>query len=70
MEQSKTQALPKVGVVVLNYNGKALAEKCLRSVMDSPYPNKDIIVVDNASSDGSVAYLRALFSGATILANS
>src|SRR5262245_33223459 len=63
-------ALPRVGVVILNHNGKALAEKCLRSVMDSPYPNKDIIVVDNASSDGSVVYLRALFPGASILANS
>ena len=62
-------ALPRVGVVILNHNGKALAEKCLRSVMESPYPNKDIIVVDNASSDGSVAHLRALFPGVTILEN-
>ena len=63
-------ALPRVGVVILNHNGKALAEKCLRSVMDSPYPNKDIIVVDNASSDGSAAYLRALFPNVMILQNS
>jgi GT2 family glycosyltransferase len=62
--------LPKVAVVVLNYNGKVLAEKCMRSVMESPYSNKDIIVVDNASSDGSVAYLCALFPGVTILENS
>jgi GT2 family glycosyltransferase len=61
--------LPRVGVVVLNHNGKVLAEKCLRTVLDSPYPNKDIIVVDNASTDSSVAYLRALFPEVTILAN-
>jgi GT2 family glycosyltransferase len=65
----KAQALPKVGVVVLNHNGKALAERCLRSVMDSPYPNKDIIAVDNGSSDDSVAYLRAFFPDVTVLAN-
>jgi GT2 family glycosyltransferase len=62
-----TSALPRVAVVVLNYNGKALAEKCLRSVMNSPYANKDIILVDNASTDGSVEYLRALFPSIFIL---
>ena len=61
--------VPRVAVVVLNHNGKVLAEKCLRSVLDSAYPDKDVIVVDNASSDGSVAYLRALFPGVTILEN-
>jgi GT2 family glycosyltransferase len=62
-----TSAFPRVAVVVLNYNGKALAEKCLRSVMNSPYANKDIILVDNASTDGSVEYLRALFPSIFIL---
>jgi GT2 family glycosyltransferase len=66
----KGQELPRVGVVILNHNGKVLAEKCLRSVMDSPYPNKNIIVVDNGSSDDSVAYLRGLFPDVTILTNS
>jgi GT2 family glycosyltransferase len=62
-----TSAFPRVAVVVLNYNGKALAEKSLRSVMNSPYANKDIILVDNASTDGSVEYLRALFPSIFIL---
>jgi GT2 family glycosyltransferase len=66
----KAHRLRKVGVVVLNHNGKMLAEKCLRSVMDSSHPNLDIIVVDNASSDDSVTYLRALFPDVTILENS
>jgi hypothetical protein len=26
--------LPRVGVVILNYNGKALAEQCIRSVFE------------------------------------
>jgi GT2 family glycosyltransferase len=63
----KGQALPKVGIVILSYNGKALAERCLRSVMDSPYANKDIILVDNASTDGSAKYLRSLFPRVLIL---
>jgi GT2 family glycosyltransferase len=63
----KAAVFPKVAVVVLNYNGKELAERCLRSVVDSPYPSKDVILVDNASTDGSAEYLRALFPSALVL---
>lgn len=63
-------AIPKVGIVVLNHNGKQLAESCLRSVMASPYTNKDIILVDNASTDGSVEYLANVFPNVLILKNS
>ena len=64
------RAHPRVGVVVLNYNGKALAEKCLCSVTNAPYPNKDIILVDNASTDGSIEYLQTRLSNIVILKNS
>ena len=60
----------RVGVVILNHNGGMLTEKCLRSVMESPYRSKDIIVVDNASTDDSVTYLRARFPDVSIAANS
>jgi GT2 family glycosyltransferase len=62
--------LPRVGVVILNYNGRSLAEQCIRSVMKSVYANKEIILVDNASTDGSVEYLRAAFPDVVILSNS
>jgi hypothetical protein len=67
--QSKAQKLPKVGIVILNHNGKFLTERCLHSVLNSPYPNKDLILVDNASTDGSVDYLRPLFPTVLILSN-
>lgn len=58
-----------VGVVVLNYNGKDLTEVCLRSLLASSNPNITIFVVDNASTDGSVEYLRSKFPEVTILEN-
>jgi GT2 family glycosyltransferase len=67
LRTKKGQDLPNVGIVILNRNGKALAERCLRSVMDSPYANKDIILVDNASTDGSVEYFRVRFPCLLIL---
>jgi GT2 family glycosyltransferase len=62
--------LPRVGVVILNYNGKSLAEQCIRSVLSSGYSEKKIFLVDNASTDGSVDYLRAAFRDVVILSNS
>ena len=58
---------PTIGIVVLNHNGKALTETCLRSLLASPYPHKTIFVVDNASTDGSVAYLKPQFPQVTFL---
>ncbi len=63
------QTLPKVGVVILNHNGKQLAQACIQSVLQSPYPNKEIILVDNASTDGSVEFLRDRFPNLIIIAN-
>ena len=45
---------PAVSAVVLNWNGGETTRSCLRSLAAANYPNLSIIVVDNASSDGSV----------------
>jgi hypothetical protein len=60
---------PSVGVVVLNHNGRLLAERCLSSVVRAGYPGADLIAVDNNSTDGSVAYLTERFPDATVLAS-
>jgi len=54
--------LPYVSVVILNYNGAKFAESCLRSVLATDYSNIEVIVVDNASTDGSCEFIRDLFS--------
>lgn len=49
---------PKVSVVVVTYNNIELTQVCLSSLTEaSQYDNLEIIVVDNASQDGSPAYL-------------
>jgi GT2 family glycosyltransferase/glycosyltransferase involved in cell wall biosynthesis/predicted nuclease with TOPRIM domain len=50
---------PRVSVVVLTYNNLAFTEACLDSIeLYSDYPDLEVIVVDNASSDGSREWLR------------
>ena len=49
---------PRVSVVVLTHNNRAFTDACLFSLdAYSDYPNLEIIVVDNASTDGSREYL-------------
>lgn len=50
-------------VVILNYNGRGYLASCVRSVLMSDYPAIEVIVVDNASTDGSVETLRDEFGG-------
>lgn len=52
----------KLSVVIVNYNVKQYVENCLKSVYAAAEGiDLEIFVVDNASSDGSVAYLRERF---------
>lgn len=52
---------PLVHVIVVNYNGKSHLEYCLPSLLETEYENLEIVVVDNDSSDGSVAYVEKNF---------
>ncbi|HSR49195.1 MAG TPA: glycosyltransferase family 2 protein [Acidobacteriota bacterium] len=44
---------PNVSLIVINYNGMAWIDDCLRSIMEQDRPAQEVVVVDNASSDGS-----------------
>lgn len=52
------KTFPKVFVVVLNYNGKNTIKQCLDSVYKSDYPNIELVVVDNNSTDESFELAR------------
>lgn len=59
----------KVSVIVVNFNGMPFLETCLRSVLNQNYPDFEVILVDNYSSDGSVDYVRQRFPDLLIVAN-
>ncbi len=58
----------KIAVVILNWNGKELLERFLPSVMKFS-SEADIYVIDNASSDNSVTFLKSSFSEVTVIQN-
>jgi GT2 family glycosyltransferase len=61
--------LPKVAVVILNWNGLDFLKRFLPSVCASTYPNLDIIVGDNASSDDSVSFVRENYPQIQLIIN-
>ena len=50
---------PKVACIILNWNGWRDTLECLDALKDCTYPQLTVIVVDNGSSDDSVARIRA-----------
>jgi hypothetical protein len=54
-------SLPKVAIVILNWNGQYYLSKFLPSVLATAYQNMEIIVADNGSTDGSVSFLEKQF---------
>ncbi len=49
----KENALPYVSIIIPNYNARNDLRKCLQSVRNLNYHEKEVIVVDNDSSDDS-----------------
>jgi hypothetical protein len=53
--------VPGVTVLILNWNGQHHLERFLPSVLATDYPNLHVLVADNASTDGSVAWVQKHF---------
>jgi len=49
---------PTFSIIIANYNGLAFLKDCLDSLQQSTYSDLEIIVVDNGSTDGSVAFIQ------------
>ena len=58
----------KIAVVILNWNGEKLLEQFLPSIVNYS-PEADIYVADNASTDGSVAFVKTNFPSVQIIQN-
>ncbi len=59
---------PKVSIVILNFNTKELLQKLIPFALKTDYPAFEVVVADNASSDGSLALMQTEFPNVRCIA--
>lgn len=59
--------LPRVAIIIVNWNGWADTLDCLRSLESDRHPHKEVIVVDNGSTDQSVLAIRTAYPKVTVI---
>ncbi|MGE3171940.1 MAG: glycosyltransferase family 2 protein [Planctomycetota bacterium] len=63
------QDWPAVTAVVIGYNSKDIVGPCLQTLLDQDYPNLEVVVVDNASADGTAEFVRTNFPQIKLIAS-
>lgn len=51
--------LPSISVIVAVFNGARTLQQCIDSIARQTYPNKELIIIDGGSTDGTVDLLEA-----------
>ncbi|MGH9891203.1 MAG: glycosyltransferase family 2 protein, partial [bacterium] len=65
----ESAARPRVAIIIVSWNSWSHMEDCLASLQKVTYPNVEIVVVDNASADGSADRIAAFRPAITLLRN-
>lgn len=50
---------PLISVIIAVYNGAKTLQRCIDSVSDQTYPNKELIIIDGGSTDGTIEIIRS-----------
>src|SRR3989344_1910928 len=61
--------MPTVSIIVLNWNGKIFLRDCLNSLKKITFPEVEIIVVDNNSTDGSQELVKKNYKQVILIEN-
>ena len=56
--EPKPSGNPRISIIVVNWNGANFIRECLASLENQTWENREFIIVDNGSTDGSSEYIR------------
>src|SRR5688572_21787900 len=60
--------MPRLSIIIVTFNSRADIDACLRSLTEGIHIDREIVVVDNASTDGTAAHIRERWPGVRLLA--
>jgi len=60
---------PKVFIIVINWNQQEDTVRCLKSLESLDYKNRDVVLIDNGSRDGSPDRIKEQFPRITLIKN-
>lgn len=69
MHDSAAAGNPRVSIIVVNWNGLKHTLPCVDSLLQSDYPDLEVIVSDNGSTDGSAEMVEAKFPQVRVVRN-
>ena len=58
VQKPKNEDLPLISIITVVYNGVKTIEQTILSVIQQPYQNKEYIIIDGGSTDGTVALIK------------
>jgi len=58
--------VPKISLIIVNYNGRDLITNCLKGLEDQSFKNFEIIIIDNGSIDGSLNEIKKYLDRSSI----
>lgn len=60
---TEAAAMPKISVIITTYNRKVFLRQAIESILGQDYPNKEVVVIDDASTDGTDVLMDECFGG-------
>ena len=60
--------MPRLSIIIVTFNSRADIDACLRSLTDGIHIDREIVVVDSASTDGTAAHIRERWPGMRLVA--
>lgn len=58
------QTYPKISVVILSHNKIDYTQMCIHSLLDTDYPDWELVIIDNGSNDGTAEWLKKFYDEA------
>jgi GT2 family glycosyltransferase len=60
--------VPRLSIIIVTFNSRADIDACLRSLTEGIHIDREIVVVDSASTDGTAAHIRERWPGIRLVA--